>query len=59
MIIGDETATKYEEEEGEINVVINIDGTNRLEKFLNTIKPNINLGLKKSRMERNILGDLI
>lgn len=37
---------KRHERGEEMNVVINIDDTYRLEKFLNTIKPNINLGLK-------------
>lgn len=27
---------------------LNIDGADRLEKFLNTIKPNINLGIREA-----------
>lgn len=42
------------EKRAEINVVINICGAYRLEKFLNTIKPNINLGFRRSDgKERN------
>jgi hypothetical protein len=38
---------------------LNIDGADRLEKFLNTIKPNINLGIRRDVVElRDAVGRL-